>query len=171
MGEWGGDAQRVYVRVTRFSTAPCSTTYDATAVPRTIPPCITLLILHFSFTLYAICRCLTKGAGGMTALMYASFRGHKDNVRELIAADGSAKHIRMKSYSGMTALMKSSYNGQEDIVRELIAADGSVEHIRMRDNGGVTALSYASMYGCTDVVRLLIAADGSAEHLNYKVRS
>ena len=80
--------------------------------------------------------------------------GFTDVVRELIAADGSAEHLRMKNKSGTTALSFASQEGYADIVRLLIAADGSVEHLRMKDRHGKTALVLAR----NDEVKALLTA-------------
>ena len=45
--------------------------------------------------------------------MYASFNGFTDVVRELIAADGSAEHLRMKDKYGKTALDYMYYGNDE----------------------------------------------------------
>ena len=80
---------------------------------------------------------------GETALIAASINGWADIVRELIAADGSVEHLRMKDNNGWTALISASRFGNTDIVRELVAADGSVEHLRMNDKYGMRALDWA----------------------------
>ena len=91
--------------------------------------------------------------------MYASAYEQTDVVRELIAADGSAEHLRMKNIDGVTALSLASQYGQTDVVRELVAADGSAEHLRMKDKRGRTALDYA--YN-DETKALLTAAEAAA---------
>ena len=86
--------------------------------------------------------------------------GFTDVVRELIAADGSAEHLRMKNIDGVTALSLASQYGQTDVVRELIAADGSAEHLRMKNNNGRTALDWAAN---DEIKALLTAAEAAAD--------
>ena len=96
--------------------------------------------------------------------MKASCMGFTDVVRELIAADGSAEHLRMKNKSGTTALSFASQEGYADIVRLLIAADGSVEHLQMKeDYGGLTALDMAANDEMEALLRVAeAAANGGA---------
>ena len=60
--------------------------------------------------------------GGWTALMLASYNGWTDIVRMLIAADGSAEHIRMKNKRGRTAL---DYAYNDDIKALLTAVEAA----------------------------------------------
>ena len=53
--------------------------------------------------------------------MLASVCGQLDVIRELIAADGSAEHLRMQDMFGMTALD----NAKNDEIRALLRAAGS----------------------------------------------
>ena len=102
----------------------------------------------------------SKDNDGDTALSCASAYGFTDVVRDLIAADGSVEHLRMKDNEwGETALIAASINGWADIVRELIAADGSVEHVRMQSRWGKTALDKAK----NDEIKALLRAAGAQE--------
>ena len=63
-----------------------------------------------------------KNGSGWTALMRASKYEQTDVVRELIAADGSAEHIRMKNKRGRTAL---DYAYNDDIKALLTAVEAA----------------------------------------------
>ena len=56
--------------------------------------------------------------------MFASINGSTDVVRELIAADGSVEHLKMKSNNGKTAL---DYADNDDIKALLTAAEAQLE--------------------------------------------
>ena len=57
--------------------------------------------------------------------MYASFNGFTDVVHELIAADGSAEHIRMQDNNGKTALFWHLDNARNDEIEVLLRAAGA----------------------------------------------
>ena len=61
------------------------------------------------------------GVSTWNALILASMFGQTAVVRELIAADGSAEHLRMQDMFGMTALD----NAKNDEIRALLRAAGS----------------------------------------------
>ena len=52
--------------------------------------------------------------------MLASYKGQADIVRELIVADGSAEHLRMKDINGKTAL---DFAANDEIKALLTAAE------------------------------------------------
>ena len=56
--------------------------------------------------------------------MYASFMGWTDIVRELIAADGSVEHLRMKDKRGITALNCAA---NDEIKALLTAAEAAAD--------------------------------------------
>ena len=66
----------------------------------------------------------SKTEHGLTALRFASAFGYTDIVRELIAADGSVKHLRMKDKWGETAL---EFAKNDEIKALLHAAEACAE--------------------------------------------
>ena len=106
-----------------------------------------------------------KNNDGLTALMIASFNGHTEIVKALIAAGTSvtmstqtrrkAADVNVKDNSGWTALIMASRNGHTEIVMALIVAGADVN---AKNNDGRTALFYASGNGHTDTVKALIIA-------------
>ena len=65
--------------------------------------------------------------------MYASFMGWTDIVRELIAADGSVEHLRMKDKRGITALNCAA---NDEIKALLTAAEAAAQAEKKGGKGG-----------------------------------
>ncbi|KAJ9438284.1 Ankyrin repeat [Diplonema papillatum] len=66
---------------------------------------------------------------GSTALHLASWNGHSEVVKELIAAGAK---VDVQDNDGSTALHLASENGRSEVVKELIAAGAKVD---VQDNG------------------------------------
>jgi ankyrin repeat protein len=94
----------------------------------------------------------TTGKYGDTPLIIASFKGHLEVARELLArgADVNAR----EDYFGRTPLYLASWKGHLEVVRELLARGARLE---LKDWQGRTALYWASKEGQVEVVRELLA--------------
>lgn len=90
---------------------------------------------------------------GETPLIRASFEGHADVVRLLLAAGAK---VDAAVNNGATALFVASQNGHAGVVKLLLAAKANVDAARRSD--GSTSLLAASGEGHADVVKLLLAA-------------
>ena len=81
------------------------------------------------------CKALTPDVVGMTALMWASFRGSEACVRLLLPISNA----RAKSEDGQAALTWAAYPGHEACVRLLLP----VSDVLGKDKAGRTASSWA----------------------------
>jgi len=111
-----------------------------------------------------------KDNDGRTALMHATYYGHKDIV-DLLIKSGANKDI--KDNNGYTALMHAACEGREAIVDSLIEASANKD---IKDNDGHTALMWAAHYGYKDIVNLLSIKDikqklSEAEQKNAKLEA
>ena len=86
----------------------------------------------------------------VTALMDASYGGHAEIVRMLLAARGTK--VNTQDRWNETALMKASSKGHTEVVRILIDADAD---IALTNNEGKTALDLARANGNIEIVKLL----------------
>lgn len=93
-----------------------------------------------------------KDKNGYTALIMASFNGHKNVVMALIAA---GVDVNVHDKKGCTALMAASQEGHTLIVDALIINNVNV-NVKCFENW--TALALASLNGHTEIVIALIAA-------------
>ncbi|KAJ6662142.1 hypothetical protein lerEdw1_012607 [Lerista edwardsae] len=91
-----------------------------------------------------------KDSLGSTALMVASYYGHKDCVRELVLQGAD---INLQRESGATALFFAAQQGHNDIVKLLFEYGASTE-FKTKDGG--TALLAACQYGHMKVVETLL---------------
>ncbi|EAU90097.2 hypothetical protein CC1G_08370 [Coprinopsis cinerea okayama7 len=100
---------------------------------------------------------------GMSALMFASRKGHQDAVRRLLAHKDA--QVNLTDSSGMTALMHAaaSYSSEEDVVQLLLAHKDT--QVNLADNQGWTALMLASHTGKEGIVRCLLAHKDSRADL------
>ncbi|XP_044279962.1 ankyrin repeat domain-containing protein 29 isoform X1 [Varanus komodoensis] len=87
---------------------------------------------------------------GSTALMVASFYGHKECVRELVLQGAD---INLQRESGATALFFAAQQGHNDIVKFLFEYGASTE-FKTKDGG--TALLAACQHGHLKVVETLL---------------
>ena len=85
----------------------------------------------------------------MTALMWASYKGHSQIVKILLDEGADADN---RNKSGMTALMYAARKGRFKVIKILLdhGADRSIE-----DNAQKTATDWAAKEGRHDVVKLL----------------
>ena len=102
-------------------------------------------------------------SGGSTPLTLASFLGHTDVVRELLA-DGADVNDR-RHESGGTALISASYKNHTDVMRVLLKQD-SIEINHTDTKTGRTALAWAAHRGHVAVVRLLLDAGADTESVD-----
>lgn len=90
---------------------------------------------------------------GVTALAYASDRGHTDIVKKLLANNADAN---VRSNIGSTPLMNAAYTGHVKIVNLLIASGADVN---AKSVNGTTALMNAAAHGFVEIVEILLAND------------
>ena len=85
----------------------------------------------------------------MTALMWASYKGHAQIVKILLGEGADADN---RNKSGMTALMYAARKGRIEVIKLLLGhgADRSIE-----DNAQKSAADWAIKEGRHDVVKLL----------------
>ena len=97
---------------------------------------------------------------GETALMWASYHGHKDIV-ELLLKNGA--DVNARDDDGCTALIKASFRGHKEIVELLLKRGADVS---MANKNGNTALIFASSWGHEEIVELLLknGADVNAKN-------
>jgi len=88
---------------------------------------------------------------GVTALAYASDRGHTEIVKKLLA---NGAEVNLKSNIGCTALMNAAYMGHVGIVNILIANGADVN---AQSYNGTTALMNAAARGHMEIVEVLLA--------------
>ncbi|XP_062836510.1 ankyrin repeat domain-containing protein 29 isoform X1 [Anolis carolinensis] len=91
-----------------------------------------------------------KDSLGSTALMVASYYGHKECVRELVLQGAD---INLQRETGATALFFAAQQGHNDIVKLLFEYGASTE-FKTKDGG--TALLAACQYGHMRVVETLL---------------
>jgi len=101
---------------------------------------------------------------GDTALMWASFYGHKDIVKMLLAIPGI--NVNLQDKYGDTALSMASSRGHKDIVKMLLAIPGI--NVNLQNKNGETALIIASSHGHKDIVKMLLAIPGINVNLQDK---
>jgi len=92
-----------------------------------------------------------RNQDGVTALSYASDRGHMDIVKLLLANNAE---VNAMSNIGSTALMNASYMGHVKIVKELVASGADVN---AQSNDGTTALMNAAAQGYKEIAEILLA--------------
>ena len=98
---------------------------------------------------------------GITPLILASVKGHKEIV-EMLTAYGA--HVNAQDSIGRTALMAAAKHGYKKIVELLIAKDADVN---TQDSSGVTALVLAVFKGHKEIVKILLDKGADAA-ITYK---
>ena len=106
----------------------------------------------------------TDGLAGLTALMAASWEGHAEVVKELLAAGAN---VNTRARDGRTALMFASYHGHPEVVKLLLKAGAQVND-RAFDRPG-TSLTFAAQNGHLEVVQILLEA-GAVDYNNLSLR-
>ena len=91
-----------------------------------------------------------KDKYGNTALMRASFWGHKEVVKILLE---NGADIEAKDESGITVLMQASLQGHEEVVKILLKKGADIE---AKDKYGNTTLMLASGWDHEEVVKILL---------------
>ena len=101
-----------------------------------------------------------KTHSGATALMTASFYGHVEIVKLLLAAKAN---INATDHNGITALMWACFTGNIEIVKLLLAAgaDTNIEYKTFFGNGTETALSLAQQCGHLAIVKIINSYSGN----------
>jgi ankyrin repeat protein len=90
---------------------------------------------------------------GITALMWASVKGHLEIARFLVER-GGANVNAARTTDGTTALMWASMNGHLEVVRYLVELGGANVNAAMTDDG-FTSLMWACQEGRLEIVRYL----------------
>ena len=98
---------------------------------------------------------------GKTPLYWASYHGHVEVVKSLLAAE---VEVDKADNSGETPLYGASRYGHLDVVKTLLAAGAEVNKV---DSTGVTPLYRASSNGHLEVVKTLLAAGAEVDKANY----
>jgi ankyrin repeat protein len=93
---------------------------------------------------------------GMTPINRASFYGHAEIVKLLLAQSGI--DINKPNDDRWTPINHASYYGYTEIVKLLLAQPGI--DFNKPDNHGRTPINHASYYGYTEIVKLLLAQPG-----------
>jgi len=91
---------------------------------------------------------------GMTALTWASFRGHEEVVKKLLEGEDINPDQQDTEY-GRTALLWAAKNGHEGVVKMLLERD-DVNPDQQDTEYGRTALSWAAKNGHEGVVKMLL---------------
>ena len=92
------------------------------------------------------------------ALMSASFEGHVEIARLLLAAKA---HVDRTNHHGYTPLIVAAMQGHAAIVDVLVEAGAWLDHTMKVEEGKATAILAASQQGHTPCVRRLIASRAS----------
>ena len=92
---------------------------------------------------------------GVTALHYASDKGHLNVVKELLSRDKENALLNAANNEGVTALYNASQNGHLEVVTELL--DKNKALLNAVNKNGVTALHGASSNGHLEVVKELLS--------------
>ena len=94
--------------------------------------------------------------GGMSALNWASYKGHAHIAKLLLDGkyEGKGADINTQSSDGWSPLIRASYNGHEAVVRLLLERGAD---IKLRAKDGRTALYWARRHNHASIVALLEA--------------
>ncbi len=99
-------------------------------------------------------------ASGVTPLQAASFNGHVDVVKTLVATAATAATALLPNKGdcyGVTALHKAVFKGNIDIVQDLLTLPNI--DVNLADSHGVTALHRAAYQGHSDVLGMLLQVE------------
>ena len=110
-----------------------------------------------------------KDKNGWTALMFASYNGHTDIVKELIKLDADVNIQTTKTDDNIlklsTALMIATINSHIEIV-EILINNGA--DVNKQDADGSTALMIACFRGDDDIVKKLISSKANIDKQNNR---
>jgi ankyrin repeat protein len=101
-----------------------------------------------------------RGDFGITPLMRASFRGHKEIVRLLLGAGADPDAVDL---AGTTALHIAARQGQKEILALLVKADATVD---ARDDNGWTPLMRSVGTKSSAIIRYLLAHGADPFQMN-----
>ncbi|RVT44061.1 ankyrin repeat domain-containing protein [Sphingobium algorifonticola] len=90
---------------------------------------------------------------GFTALILASYHGHRAATRALLSAGAHVDSVDLAR--GNSALMGVAFKGYAELARDLLAEGATVD---LRNNAGQTALMNAALFGHYVIVELLLHA-------------
>ena len=99
---------------------------------------------------------------GLTAIMWAAWKGDASVVQLLLEARADVDHVNT---DGRTALMLASLHGHASVIPLLLGAKAEVNRANAN---GMTSLMFASKQGHTSVVSLLLAAGAEVNRANAK---
>ena len=104
---------------------------------------------------------------GMTALMWACYKGHKEVVQLLL--DHFDQHIELdaRNDDGMSPLMWACHEGHKDVVKLLLDHSKRIE-LNSRNKFGKTAFTLACKNGHKSVVKLLL--DHTEKNIDLNAR-
>lgn len=97
---------------------------------------------------------------GVTVLMYSSFKGYTEIVKQLLAYNAN---IDATDKDGSTALMYACEKGYIDIAQALLEKGANMN---AKNNDGNTAIMVGSLYDHIDIVRLLLELEADIEVKN-----
>ena len=101
-------------------------------------------------------------ADGTTALLAASFGGHVESVRVLLAAKAL---VNLVDENGVSPLTAAIFVQNNEILQMLLAAGAEVNRT---DTYGSTALSYAAENGFAEASQMLIWAGANCDSPDYQ---
>ncbi|MGI9338827.1 MAG: ankyrin repeat domain-containing protein [Gammaproteobacteria bacterium] len=99
----------------------------------------------------------TKGESGMTALHFASIRGHTETVLAFIKAGAD---INAKLKNGRTALHMAAFSGRTKTALALVKAGADID---AKDNGGSTPLHSTTNEGQLETALALVKAGANID--------
>ncbi len=101
-------------------------------------------------------------ASGLTPLIYASYQGYTDIVKELINAGADVNYVTQK---GAFALFVAAFNGHRDVTKLLLEAKAD---LNLKNSKGTTALMLLAHKNDVELVKLFLqhGADASLKDIN-----
>src|SRR3990167_6195155 len=106
---------------------------------------------------------------GNTPLWLASFIGHLEIVRELLAARGGGADPNIADNDGYTPLLWASRRGHLEIVRELLSAPGGGADPNIANKNDQTPLFWASNNKHLEIVKVLLSAMLAMKNVDFNI--